>query len=166
MKNTLLLMLALALVSACAEKKEAPAEVAAPMEEPSMEGAWVLDHISWKSPDTTMYWKPYKSILLYTDKYYSVEVAMEERPSWPELSEGEERSPDDIINAYSGLISNSGTYEIIGDSLIHNAIVAKYPNFMNDNPRNARHVTIEKDSAYFTDTNEEGVQRWVMKRME
>jgi hypothetical protein len=165
MKKPLIVILALALVSACAEKKEAPAEVAT-MEEPSMEGAWVLDHISWKSPDSAMYWKPYKSIILYTDKHYSVEVAMEERPSWPELGEGEERNPDDIINAYGGLISNSGTYEIVGDSLIHHAIVAKHPNFMNDNPRYARHLTIEKDSAYFTDTDEEGVQTWVMKRME
>ncbi|MEJ2583905.1 MAG: lipocalin-like domain-containing protein [Robiginitalea sp.] len=166
MKNTFLAMLALALVSACAEKKEAPAEVAVTIEEPSIEGAWVLDHISWKSPDTTMYWKPFKSILIYTDQYYSVEVARDERPSWPSLGEGEERSPEDIIKAFNGLISNSGTYEAVGDSLIHHVIVAKSPYLMNDSPRYARHLTIEKDSAYFTNTNEEGVQIWVMKRME
>ena len=129
MKNKMIVILALALIVSCAEKKEAPAEVVT-VEEPTIEGAWKLDHISWKSPDTTVYWKPYKSILLYTDKYYSVEVAREDRPSWPDLEEGEERNPDDIINAYGGLISNSGTYEIVGDSLIHYAIVAKHPNFM------------------------------------
>lgn len=165
MRKTFFALLALALIAACAEKKEAPAEVSI-MEEPTIEGAWKLDHMSWKSPDTTVYWKPYKSILLYTDKYYSVEVATEDRPSWPDLEEGEERNPDDIINAYGGLISNSGTYEIVGDSIIHQVIVAKSPNFMNDNPRYPRHLTIEKDSAYFTRTDDEGVETWVMKRLD
>lgn len=165
MKTSLIALFSVLLIAACAEQKEPPGEVA--MEkEPTIEGAWEMSHMKWESPDTTIYWKPYKSIYIYTDKYYSEEIAREDRPSWAELEEGEERSSDDIINAYQGLISNSGTYEIVGDSLIRYAIVAKSPNYMNDYPRRAQHLTIEKDSIYFTYTNDEGVRTTVLKPLQ
>lgn len=165
MKNTLYALLALVLVAACAEKKEAAPEVQI-MEEPGLEGAWELTHVMRKSPDTTTHWKPFKSIFIFTDKYYSVEIARMERPSWPDLEDGEERNPDHIINAFQGLISNSGSYEIVGDSVIHKVIVAKSPNLMNDYPRYARHLTMEKDSAYFTSTRGDDVETWVLKRLQ
>ncbi|WP_445383089.1 hypothetical protein [Robiginitalea sp. IMCC43444] len=162
MKTTFTVLAAALLIIACAEKKEKPAEVA--MEEaPSIEGAWEMSHIKWESPDTTVYWKPYKSIIIYTDSFYSEEIAMEDRPSWADLAEGEKRSMDDIKNAYQGFWSNSGRYEIVGDSLVRNIIVAKYPNNMNDNPRRAEHLTIEQDSIYFTLTTEDGVRTMVLK---
>lgn len=165
MKNTLFALLVLVFVAACAEKKETTVEVEI-MEEPSIEGAWELAYVRWQTPDTTGYWKPFKSIFIFADNFYSVEIAREDRPSWPELQEGEERDPDHLINAYEGLISNSGTYEIVGDSLVHQVIVAKSPNLMNDYPRYARHLTVEKDSVYFTGTRGDNVETWVLKRLQ
>ncbi|MDM9631099.1 lipocalin-like domain-containing protein [Robiginitalea aurantiaca] len=165
MKNLLLTLLMLFVIAACAEKKEAPAEIEI-IEEPTLEGAWEVSQMIWQSPDTTIYTKPYKSIFIFTDKHYSMEVATEDRPSWPSLKEGEERSDEDIRNAYSGLISNSGTYEVVGDSLIQYAIVAKSPNYMNDAPRSSKLLTIEKDSIYFTRTFENGTRIEVLKRMD
>ena len=69
MKTTFTVLVALLLIMACAEKKEKPAEDA--MEEtPSIEGAWEMSHAKWESPDTTSYWKPHKSIYIFTDIHY------------------------------------------------------------------------------------------------
>lgn len=130
---------------ACQPQEEASSESSEAMqvaEAPTIEGAWELTSSTNSEGEESV---PYKSIIIFADGYYSVEIAWENVPSWEELEEGQERSADDIIASYSRLTSNSGTFEIQGDSLIRTAIVAKHPNFMNDWPRGASMYTLEGD---------------------
>ena len=131
-----------------------------PMEEPAptIEGTWEL--VSITGDDETD--SPYKSLIIFTDKYYSIEIAMKERPSWSDLAEGEERSCDDISSAYNDFISNSGAYTIQGDSLIREAIVAKSPNYMNDGPRTASAFTLNGDQLT---TSGRQMSVWTYKRL-
>lgn len=109
---------------------------------PSIVGAWeITSGTNADGEDNS----PYRSLIIYTDSFYSVEIATVERPSWPEIPDGEDTPDEHILNAYGGLISNSGRYTIEGDSIIHEAIIAKYPNFMNDFPRWALAYTLDGD---------------------
>ena len=129
--------------TATEEESSVPDEPAAP----SIVGAWeITSSTNADGTDNT----PYRSIIIYTDNFYSVEIARENRPSWPEIPEGEETPEENIRNAYSGLTSNSGRYTIKGDSIIRDVIVAKFPNFMNDFPRSAFAYTLDGDQLVTT----------------
>jgi len=114
---------------------------------PSLVGAWEITSNTNNDGETTT---PHGSIIIYTDGFYSVEIALEDRPSWPDIPDDDETAEEDIRNAYDGLISNSGRYNIVGDSIIHDIIVAKYPNFMNDFPRSAVAFTLDGDQLVTT----------------
>jgi Lipocalin-like domain len=100
---------------------------------PSIVGTWELEKASVNFEGNSFEVLPYRSVIIYTDNFYSIEIALENRPSWPELAAGENVSYDNLVNAYANLISNSGKYEIKGDSIYHKVIIAKSPNFMNKN---------------------------------
>ena len=99
---------------------------------PSIVGAWELKEQNWSNDDTTGTNIPFKSIIMYSENYYSVEIAWEDRTNWADREEGEKATFNEYENAYNNLTSNSGSYEIIGDSLKRDLIVAKHPNFMNE----------------------------------
>ena len=164
MKKTLLSMLAFSLLVSCSESAESD-EKTEEASAPSIEGAWEITNHEFNFTDTSGTWNPYKSIYIFTDKYYSIEIARKDRPSWHDLEEGEERNADDIANAYNGLVSNSGSYEIVGDSIIYSIVVAKSPNFMNDEPRNSNHITIEKDKIFFNYKNDDGWAKTTLERI-
>ena len=152
-------VLGLFILAGCQPSTTAQSAESAPVEEasPTIEGAWEL--VSITGDEETFV--PFKSIIIFTDKYYSVEIALEDRPSWGDLEEGEETAVEDIVNAYEGLISNSGTYSIEGDSLIREAIVAKFPNYMNEWPRTASAFELSGDQ--MTTLGGQGV--WTYKRL-
>ena len=77
-----------------------------------------------------------------------------ERPSFSELAEGETRSYEEIAKALNPLYSNSGTYEIRGDTIYYSVIVTKNPGFMNDRPNWQRQLTVGKDTLTSTQTGE------------
>ena len=129
--------------TATEEESSVPDEPAAP----SIVGAWEITSSTNADGEENT---PYRSIIIYTDNFYSVEIARENRPSWPEIPDDEETPEEHIRNAYSGLISNSGRYNIEGDSIIYDVIVAKYPNFMNDFPRFAVAYTLDGDQLVTT----------------
>jgi hypothetical protein len=162
MKNSLLTLAVFALLLFSCQPQEGASseatEAADVAEAPSIVGAWEVTSSTDNDGEVEA---PYKSIIIYSEGYYSVEVAWEDIPSWEELEEGEERSDEDIRTSYSRLTSNSGTYEIQGDSIIHNAIVAKHPNFMNDGPRWARAFSLDGDN--LATTGSRGT--WALKRM-
>jgi len=162
-KSFKLFVIALFFLAACSEKKESSTEVIK-VAEPTITGAWEMTNNEWKSSDTIMSRKPYKSIYLFTDKHYSIEIAWEDR-QWPELEEGEERNPDDIMNAYRRLTSNSGTYEIKGDSIIFDVIVAKSPSYMNNSGRLARHLKLKGDKLVLQTRGGEGVGITTLERI-
>ncbi|MFN1835228.1 lipocalin-like domain-containing protein [Balneola sp. MJW-20] len=119
---------------------------------PSILGAWELEQSVWTDGDSTDVWKPYKSLYLYTDKYYSTEIVTAERPNLPESDE--DRTAEVMAEAANVLISNAGRYEIVGDSLIYYVMVSKSPDRMNTNQRVAHHIRIEQDRVILT--NSEG----------
>jgi len=123
-------------------------------DEPTVVGAWELDRVEWTEGDSSGVWQPYRSVYLFTDKYYSIEEVGEERPSFTELAEGETRSYEEVAKAFNPLYSNSGTYEIRGDTIYYNVIVAKNPSFMNDAPEWQRQLTVGKDTLTSTQTDD------------
>ena len=157
--HLLVLLLSLFVVAGCQPSASDQSAESAPVEKaaPTIEGAWELVSITGEEETFV----PFKSIIIFTDKYYSVEIALEARPSWVDLEEGEERAVEDIVNAFEGLISNSGTYSIEGDSLIREAIVAKSPSYMNDRPRTASAFTLSGDQM----TTQGGENVWTYKRL-
>ena len=77
----------------------------------------------------------------------------------------QERNPDDIMKAYRYLTSNSGAYEIKGDSIIFNVMVAKSPNYMNDAPNVARHYTLDGDKLVLQAKRGEAVSVTTLQRL-
>ena len=150
MKRSLFTLAVTGLLLSCQPQQEASSEAQEAPEEnatPSIIGAWEIT----SSTDTEgVESSPYRSVIIYTEGFYSVEIATESRPSWPQIEDGEETPEENIRNAYDGLISNSGRYAIKGDSIIHDVIVAKWPNFMNDFPRAASAYTLEGDKLVAT----------------
>jgi hypothetical protein len=150
MKRSLFTLAIIGLLFSCQPQQEASSEAPQAPEEsatPSIVGAWeITSSTNANGEDNT----PYRSIIIYTDSFYSVEIANESRPSWPQIEDGEETPEENIRNAYEGLISNSGRYAIEGDSIIHDVIVAKWPNFMNDFPRATAAFTLEGDKLVTT----------------
>jgi len=138
------------LLFSCQSNQTATEEESSEPDEPavtSIVGAWeITSSTDAEGTDNS----PYRSIIIYTDNFYSVEIARENRPSWPEIPDDEETAEENIRNAYTGLTSNSGRYSIQGDSIIHDIIVAKYPNFMNDFPRSAFAYTLDGDQLVTT----------------
>lgn len=132
---------------------------------PSIVGAWEIVEVSISNEDTSFVFSPFRSIIIYTDKFYSVEIATEDRPSWPELPDGEEVSYDNLSNAYSNLISNSGRYEVRGDSIFVDLIVAKSPNFMNDIQKAAYAFALDGDKLTTTGAGPGGNFSFTYRRL-
>lgn len=150
MKRLLFFLAITGLLFSCQPQQEASSEAPQAADDdaaPSIVGAWEIT----SSTDTDgVESSPYRSVIIYADGYYSVEIAWETIESWPDIADGEERSEEEIRNSYSRLTSNSGSYEIQGDSIIHEAIVAKHPNFMNDGPRWATAYSLDGDQLVTT----------------
>ena len=155
-KNTLLFGMAIILASCSTDNKSEN-----PMDETVLEietnpiiGSWELTEQNWSNADTSGTESPFKSIIMFSDKYYSVEIAWEDRINWTEKENKEKPTFEEYENAYNGLTSNSGSYEIQGDSMKRDIIVAKHPNFMNQTKSYSRAYTNEGDvltTSYTTD---------------
>ena len=146
MKQNILYLAIAVLLFNCQPKQTSTEETSAPKEPatPTIVGAWEIIESKFSNENTSGVDTPFRSIIIYTDNFYSVEMAWS-RPSWPEIPDGEKVSYDDLSNAYFGSISNSGRYEIRGDSLFYDIIVAKSPNLMNDSPKMANAFKLDGD---------------------
>jgi hypothetical protein len=123
---------------------------------PSIVGSWEIIKQEFTSKDTSKSFTPFRSIITFTDKFYNVTIATEDRPSWPETPKGEKVSYDNLTNAFNHFISNAGRYEIKGDSIMYNIIAAKQPNFMNDTKKYAQAFTFDGDKLITHTTNNSG----------
>lgn len=149
MKRLLFFLAISGFLFSCQPQQEANSEsvIADEPAEASIVGAWEIT----SSTDTDgVESTPYQSVIIYAEGFYSVEIAWENIESWSDLPDGEDRSEEEIRNSYSRLTSNSGRYEIQGDSIIHEAVVAKHPNFMNDWPRWATAYSLDGDQLVTT----------------
>lgn len=125
-----------------------------------------MSKVEWQEGDSSGVWSPYRSIYLFTEKHYSIEQVSTERASFQPLAEGEERDLEEIVEAFGPLYSNSGSYEIRGDSIFYTAHVAKNPNFMNDNPNWSRQITVGADTLTSVVTEENGTATYIYTRMD
>ncbi|MFT5954933.1 MAG: hypothetical protein ACI8QD_001784 [Cyclobacteriaceae bacterium] len=144
MQKSLFYLLVAGLLFSCQAQQENNMEesILEEPEMPSIFGAWEITSITNTEGEEST---PYRSVIIYSEGFYSVEIAWENIESWPEIPEGEEWSEEEILSSYGRLTSNSGKYTIEGDSIIHEAIIAKHPNFMNDWPRWATSFTLDGD---------------------
>lgn len=171
MKQLFLYFAAVLIIFGCQQNETSSTdENAMEPEPPSIVGAWEIVGYSATTPDST--WKgdaPFRSVILFTNNYYSVEIAQVERPSWAERPNGERPTNEEITNAFNGLTSNSGKYEIQGDSIRYTALIAKYPNFMNDSPSFANGFVVDGDKLTITGVmrgNSEGSLTTTYRRLE
>ena len=157
------------LFSGCQQQEASTSEIDETESLPAIVGAWEIVESSYSTADTSWTSAPYRSVILFTKNYYSIEIANEDRPSWVENPDGEGPSNEEISNAYSGLTSNSGKYEVRGDSIYFNAVIAKYPNFMNDFPERTSAMKLEGDNLTLTSVGMGSTNRMVItkyKRLE
>ncbi len=95
--------------------------------EPGLDGAWVVERIV--SPERAVDEEPDPGLFLYTEGHYSHMIGDSSRT---ELSD--DPSAAEQAAAFEGFVSNTGRYEVRGDSLILRPFVAKLPYRMNDFP--------------------------------
>jgi hypothetical protein len=159
MKKQIILFLAIAvLLFSCQPKQTSTEEASLPKEPvaPTIVGAWEIIEASFSNKDTSGVFTPFRSIIIYTDNFYSREIALRDRPSWPDIPDDEEVAYEDLSNAYSYLIANSGRYEIRGDSIFHDVIISKSPNFMNKNLKLACAFKLDGDQLTTNSTRSSG----------
>ena len=109
---------------ACASGSEAP-EVGGETSAAPIEGAWRL--VEFKLGDAPVVVNP-ASLYLFTGRHYSVTYAnIAERARFAVDS-----APTDAekLQAYNTIVANSGTFELVGDTLTTHPVIARNPNFM------------------------------------
>ena len=121
-----------------------------------IQGSWEIVESNFTGKDTSRAYTPFRSILIFTDKFYSVAIARVDRPSWPKIPKGEKVSYDNLTNAYDNFVSNAGRYEITGDSIIYHIIVAKSPNYMNDTKNYSQAFVLDGNKLITHSANDSG----------
>ncbi len=95
----------------------------------TINGAWSIEKIIWKSKDTTIQIAPQqKGILLITQNYYGISWSpiREKRTPFENLSSPTE---EEIVKGFQSIVFNSGTYCIDKNILTTTAQIAKVPGF-------------------------------------
>ena len=123
MKQTLGFLCALLLTSSIAPAQQKPT---------SLTGAWEVTKIQMTGPNARTVTDPQPGLYLFTDKYFSIMMAMGDhpRPIHPTLPEVPKATAQEILAVYGPYVANTGTYEINGRTLIMHPIVSKNPELM------------------------------------
>ena len=145
MKSTIMLMATVCLLTSCQSPSSSDQSAADSAPKSGIIGVWEIQEAKISNQDSSWISNPYRSVVIFTQGYYSVEIARTNRPSLPQLAEGESIPEDVLRSTYNGLTSNSGTYELRGDSLYRVARIAKHPNYMNDFPETAVRCVVDGD---------------------
>ena len=114
---------------------------AAPAQDVSVEGAWVLS--STADSAGTVNESPPPGLFVFTGTHYSMMFAIGDGPraQYP----GESQTDEERLAAYGTFVANTGRYQVVGDQLTFRAYVAKDPNYMADWPDNANTATVHLD---------------------
>ena len=118
------------LLSACGPRPDAAAtaETAAPGN--PVEGAWRVT--AEVAPDGTPNASPQPSLYIFSPPYYSIARVngTEARPLWPDGATRADLSDAQVRATFNPYTSNSGEFELKGDTLVIRPMVALSPNFM------------------------------------
>jgi hypothetical protein len=125
----------------------------------SIQGSWEVIEQKFTSTDSTSTTIPFRSIIIFTDKFYSITYAIVDRSSWPNIPAGEKASYENLENAFHNFVSNAGRYEIKGDSIMYNVVVSKHPNYMNDVKSASRAFELNGDKLITHTTSATGQKR-------
>lgn len=101
----------------------------------SIEGAWVIADV-WGETATGEAWSfggvVQPSLFIFADGYYSITAVNSAAPR-PEIPEGTSRAdltPEEGEGVWRSYLSNSGTYKVVGSTLVTHPSVALWPPFM------------------------------------
>ncbi len=117
---------------------------------PSIVGVWEQVETLFTNEDTSFVSNYYRSLFIFTEQYFSRHIAFGEIPSWPVLNEEEKISYDVLESTWNNSVLHAGTYEIRGDSIVHEILVAKSPNMMNESGRYSWAFTLNGDELITT----------------
>lgn len=134
--------------------------------QPSIKGAWKAAEYLTKGPNDSDF-KSHKvqpGLVIFMDKHYSIALVNGEEPR-PLMPEGTNRSSiteEQMRSIFMSYTSNSGTYEVSGNTLSYKPMVALWPNFMEGGAASVNFM-VEGDVLYFHGSNSSG--DWKAKYM-
>jgi hypothetical protein len=115
-------------------------------------GVWRVVEITTTGPNAKKNTSPQPSVVIYTARYYSVNVVTADAPR-PVVSEPTDKQ---IAEFYHNFLGNAGTYEINGNELTYRRIVAKSPSAMKAGNFSTYTFRIEgKDTLWVTAKSDE-----------
>ncbi len=91
-------------------------------------GAWKVTEIVVTGTDAANVANPQPGLIIFARKHYSVMWVSGNQPR--SLFKGEDPTSEEKIAAYDSFVANSGTYEVAGETLTLQPMVARSPNFM------------------------------------
>lgn len=133
--------------------------VPGPLTAQSMEdlaGGWLVT--SWTSAEGEVNESPQRGLFIFTATgQYSMMYVNTAEPR-PDVSDAE--TDEEIRAAFDSFTANSGRYTLEGDQLTYDALVAKWPNYMNSwnmqTRENGITVTVGMEGGLLTLTWEDG----------
>jgi hypothetical protein len=89
----------------------------------TLRGAWRV--VEATAADGQVNSKPEPGLYVFTDRHYSIMRVMAPRKPYPEKP-----TDQDKVAAFDPFVANSGSYQLKGDQLMTQPMVAKNPNIM------------------------------------
>lgn len=118
----------------------------------SLEGAWVLEQTEDANGNVDA--EPLPGLWLFTMNHYSILFATGNKPR--ALTDDENPSDAQVLEAYRSFTANSGRYELKGNQFVIHPYVAKSPNFMAGWPETTLTFSFARDGDALTVTDPDG----------
>jgi hypothetical protein len=109
-------------IAACADRDQSEA--------PLLVGAWRI--VETTTPDGTVNPSPQPSLYIFADRHYSMVrvIGSEARPLLADTATRSTITDAEMRTIFMPFVSNSGTYELQGSTLVNRPTVSLWPNFM------------------------------------
>ena len=98
-----------------------------------LEGVWQVSELRITGgPNEGVIGAPEPSLYIFSGEHYSIAQVngTGPRPLWPEGATRSDLTPELIQSTFMTYVSNSGRYELRGDTVVTRPVVALSPNFM------------------------------------
>ena len=96
---------------------------------PALQGAWQVVEVTTTGPDGSTNSSPQPGLYLFTARHYSIMSVLGQQPR-PGFTDPGNITGEEALATWTPLQAQSGTYEIVGESLNLLPIVAKNPGVM------------------------------------
>ena len=131
MKNLFLFMTIIAVAVGCQSNSESTTQTEDESSQ-SLVGAWEWASSSYSDQDTSYQWTNVDGLIIITGKYYSTISVYQSEPreNLPDSTDWNNISEEQLRKTLGPVTSNSGTYEIEGDTIKLYRKVALWPGAM------------------------------------